>query len=105
MPRVTFSATVNTGTSMKCWCTIPMPAAMASLGEWNWTVFAVEQDLALVGLQQPVQDVHQGRLAGAVLAEQGVHLARGHRKIDPVVGHQRAEPLGDALQLKFHVDP
>src|SRR5436190_1851267 len=28
MPRVTFSATVNTGTSMKCWCTIPMPAAM-----------------------------------------------------------------------------
>ena len=36
MPRVTFSATVNTGTSMKCWCTIPMPAAMASFGELNW---------------------------------------------------------------------
>ena len=36
MPRVTFSATVNTGTSMKCWCTIPMPAAMASFGEANW---------------------------------------------------------------------
>src|SRR5579859_1907774 len=35
MPRVTFSATVNTGTSMKCWCTIPMPAAMASFGERN----------------------------------------------------------------------
>ena len=33
MPRVTFSATVNTGTSMKCWCTMPMPAAMASFGE------------------------------------------------------------------------
>jgi hypothetical protein len=42
-------------------------------------LLAVQQDLALVGLQQPVQDVHQGRLAGAVLAEQGVHLARGHR--------------------------
>ena len=39
-------------------------------------LLAVEQDLALVRLQQPVQDVHQGRLAGAVLAEQGVHLAR-----------------------------
>ena len=35
MPSVTFSATVNTGTSMKCWCTIPMPAAMASFGEWK----------------------------------------------------------------------
>ena len=36
----------------------------------------VDQDLALVGLDQPVQDVHQGGLAGAVLAEQGVDLAR-----------------------------
>ncbi len=36
MPRVTFSATVNTGTSMKCWCTIPMPAVMAFFGEPNW---------------------------------------------------------------------
>jgi hypothetical protein len=32
-PSITFSATVNTGTSMKCWCTMPMPAAMASAGE------------------------------------------------------------------------
>jgi hypothetical protein len=29
----------------------------------------IEEDLALVGLQQPVQDVHQRGLAGAVLAE------------------------------------
>ena len=35
MPRVTFSATVNGGTSMKCWCTMPMPALIASLGEWK----------------------------------------------------------------------
>src|SRR5450631_1199158 len=31
-PSMTFSATVNTGTSMKCWWTMPMPAAMASPG-------------------------------------------------------------------------
>ena len=31
-PSTTFSATVNTGTSMKCWWTIPMPAAIASPG-------------------------------------------------------------------------
>ena len=29
-PRITFSATVNVSTSMKCWWTMPMPAAMAS---------------------------------------------------------------------------
>ena len=28
-----FSATVITGISMKCWCTIPMPASIASRGE------------------------------------------------------------------------
>ena len=29
-PSTTFSATVNTGISWKCWCTMPMPAAIAS---------------------------------------------------------------------------
>ena len=105
MPRVTFSATVNTGTSMKCWCTIPIPAAMASFGESEADRLAVDQDLALVGLQQSVQHVHQGGLARAVLAEQGVDLTRSDRQVDPVVGHQRAEPLGDAPQLKFHFGP
>ena len=32
-------------------------------------------DLALVRVIEPVEDVHQRRLAGAVLAEQRVHLA------------------------------
>ena len=32
---IMFSQTVRTGTSMKCWWTIPIPAAMASLGEEN----------------------------------------------------------------------
>ncbi len=36
-PSATFSATVNTGTSMKCWCTMPMPAAIASPGPANCT--------------------------------------------------------------------
>jgi hypothetical protein len=29
-----FSATVITGMSMKCWCTMPMPRSIASLGVW-----------------------------------------------------------------------
>jgi len=38
-PSITFSATVKTGTSMKCWWTMPMPAAMASPGELKVTGF------------------------------------------------------------------
>ena len=36
-PSITFSVTVIAGTSMKCWCTMPMPAAMASRGERTWS--------------------------------------------------------------------
>ena len=33
VPRTTFSVTVNRGTSLKSWCTTPMPAASAARGE------------------------------------------------------------------------
>ncbi len=36
-PSITFSATVKTGTSMKCWWTMPIPASIASPGSWKWT--------------------------------------------------------------------
>ena len=32
LPRTTFSRTVRLSASMKCWCTMPMPRAMASAG-------------------------------------------------------------------------
>ena len=38
----------------------------------------VQEDLARVVLVEPVEDVHQRRLAGAVLAEERVHLAPAH---------------------------
>ena len=63
---------------------------------------AVHPDLALVGLSQPVQDVHQGRFAGPVLAQQGADLAGLDRQVNVIVGHQAAETLGDAGQLKLH---
>ena len=38
LPSITFSATVKTGMSMKCWCTMPIPAAIASPGPVKfWT--------------------------------------------------------------------
>ena len=86
-----FSVTVSDGTSVKCWWTMPSPAAMASRGEPKRDRLAVEQDLAGVGPVQPGQDVHQRALAGAVLAEQGVDLAGAQVEVDVVVGERRPE--------------
>ena len=60
----------------------------------------LEPDLALVGRVQPVEDVHQRRLAGAVLAEQGVNLAVPQIEIDVVVGEHARELLRDPAELE-----
>ena len=61
---------------------------------------AVEPDLALVGRVEPVEDAHQRRLAGAVLAEQRVDLAAAQVEVDAVVGDDGAEALRDPAQLE-----
>ena len=99
-PRRMFSATLSTGTSMKCWWTMLMPRAMASDGPSILTARAVEQDLAAVGRGQPVQDVHQRRLAGAVLAEQRMDLAGPDFEVDAVVRDDAGIALRDAAHLE-----
>ena len=89
---------------MKCWWTMLMPRAMASDGPAIWTGVAVEQDLALVGRGQPVEDVHERRLAGAVLAEQGVDLAGTDLEVDAVVGDDARVALRDAAHLERRGD-
>src|SRR4051812_17844710 len=59
---------------------------------------AVDPDLALVRLNHPVGDLHQRALAGPVLAEEGVDLARHHGEVDVVVGQHAGVLLGDAAQ-------
>ena len=61
---------------------------------------AVEQDLALVRVVEPVEDVHQRRLAGPVLPEQRMDLAALELEVDRVVRDQRAEALRDPAQLE-----
>ena len=61
---------------------------------------AVQVHLALVRAVEPVEDAHQRRLAGAVLAQQGVDLALAQVEIDAVVRDDRAESLGDAPELE-----
>src|SRR5712692_3025724 len=61
---------------------------------------AVDEDLAGVGVNEPVQDVHQRALAGPVLPHQRVDLARAHREVDVIIGDDARPGLGDAA----HVD-
>src|SRR5258708_38544572 len=51
-------------------------------------------------MDQAVDDVHQGRLAGAVLADQGVDLARAHGQVDVVVGDHARPRFRDPAQVK-----
>src|SRR5439155_26561967 len=59
---------------------------------------AVDEDPTLVGLVQPVDDLHQGRLAGAVLAEQAEDLALANLEGDGVVREHPREALRDPLE-------
>src|SRR6185437_7730692 len=61
---------------------------------------AVEEDLPGVGAVEPVQDVHQRRLARAVLPEQRMHLAAPHIERDVVVRDDSRELLADAPHLE-----
>ena len=60
----------------------------------------VEEDLARIRPVEPRQDVHQRALAGPVLAEQRVDLARAQVEINLVVGDDAGERLDDAAHLE-----
>ena len=58
-----------------------------------------DADLARIRLVEAVEDRHQGRLAGAVLADDAVDGAALDPQRDVVIGRDRAEPLGDARKF------
>ena len=58
----------------------------------------VDEHLPLVGVEQAVEDVHEGRLAGPVLTEQAVDSSRNHVQVDVVIGREGAESFGDPAQ-------
>ena len=62
----------------------------------------IEQDLALVGLIEAVEHVHERGLAGAVFTEQRVHFARFHDEVDVVIRGEGAKALRDAAEFEFH---
>jgi hypothetical protein len=69
-------------------------------GESRW--LAVEPDLALVGVVEAGEDVRERRLAGAVFAEQSVHLAYGRLEVDAVVRDDAREALDDPAHCHGH---
>ena len=61
---------------------------------------AGEREPALVGKVDAREDLHEGRLAGAVLADEGVHLAGSQREVDARQCTHAAETLRDTAELK-----
>ncbi len=56
---------------------------------------AVDEHLASVGVVETVDDAHQGRLAGAIFADDAVNTAFLNLEVDLLVGVNVAEPLID----------
>ena len=77
-----------------------MPCARASSGERKWTTFAVQADLALIGHQGSGQHLDQGRLAGAVVADDAQYLVGLEVEIGVVEGDDAAESLDDIARLQ-----
>ena len=61
---------------------------------------AVDAHLSLVGPVEAEQDVHEGALAGAVLAEQCMDLSLFDPQVHVLVGDDGVEALGDADGLE-----
>ena len=68
---------------------------MASLGLVIVDRLAVDQDRSGIHGMESVENLHQGAFAGAVLAQQGVNLARFDGQVNVVVGHDSGESLDD----------
>ncbi len=64
---------------------------------------AADADLAAVGLVEAVEDRHQRRLAGAVLADDAVDRAAGNLEVNVAIGVDRAEALVDADEFDRRV--
>ena len=60
-------------------------------------LLAADEDPAGVGLVEAADDLDQGRLAGAVVADEAEHLAPAQAQVDVGQGGDPAEALGHVL--------
>ncbi len=59
---------------------------------------SVDLDRPRIGRQEAVDELHQRRLAGSILPEQGEHFARRDVEVDVVIGDEIAKAPGQALE-------
>ena len=69
-------------------------------GRGDPCLLPLHQDLSGIGAVDAVNNVHQGALAGAVLAQQGQYLAPVQDQVDGVIGRRAAEELRDPPQFQ-----
>ena len=93
-----FSATVSVGASVSSWLIATMPCSIAARGPAKRDRLAVDLDRAGVGLEGAVEDLHERRLARAVLARE----ARGSRPRSARSRRRRA-PARSANALRMPV--
>ena len=74
------------------------PARRARIGDANGR--AVEDDLALVGREDAVDHLDQGRFSRAILAEKRMNLAGLDAQVDVVVRADARKGLADADELQ-----
>ena len=91
-----FSGTVSASNSEKCWNTMPMPSRRAARGLAMRIGVPSQMISPSSGGENAVDHLDEGRLAGAVLAEQRVDFAGPHGEIDVIVGANAGERLADA---------
>ena len=77
-----------------------MPQPAASRGDAKLHRRAIEQQLAGRRLLDAGQDLHERGLAGAVLADQRVDVARLSRKSTPIERGRAGKHLGYAARLE-----
>ena len=100
-----FSATLRCWQRAISWWTKPMPISSASWGLRIVDRPALQQHLARVRLVHAPDDVHQGGLAGPVLADDGVHLAGGEGQVDVRQRLGGAEALADVADFQDRMCP
>ena len=66
----------------------------------SWPRYVVHQHDPRVRLEETRRDLHEGRLAGAVLPQERVDFSGGQREIGPVQRVHGAEPSMDTPQLQ-----
>ena len=89
--RKTFCATVSVGTRLISWNAMATPAARAASAVKDGQRHAADLDRPRRRRLHAAQDLQDRRLAGAVLAEQRMHLARQDVEIDIVERANAAE--------------